>query len=382
LPKLRIKGTPDPIIEIDTQINIDVSGDNLESCFYSLDGGDSTTDIPLNDNGVGSFDIPSNTTGDFTLTVTGKNILDETTDETFSWKVVKTPKAVLSGVVDFMPVDSTQDITISGCSYYMYKIGDNWSEVFPVSETIQIKNTANDDYSYSLSVIGGNLEDFADGNPCWQSKEKPTTTSWKVYPVYSRESLDSVLEDKNDVSKPGVDGKNIYASYDENFVYFGYESQIEEDFTQGKKALCIAMWSNGAGNTERNEIRPVDYIDETEDSSQPIFSLNGQKLTHFLKVTFDTKTTGTTKFFRVSGGHWVETASAGIHVEIDKNGKCVLAAPRVLLASPDSEVKYVAYMRNYTSKSIYAVYPQVSNRTDNNVYAENMALMDFTTSAD
>jgi hypothetical protein len=142
------------------------------------------------------------------------------------------------------------------------------------------------------------------------------------------------------------------------------------------------MWSNGAGNTERNEIRPVDYIDETEDSSQPIFSLNGQKLTHFLKVTFDTKTTGTTKFFRVSGGHWVETASAGIHVEIDKNGKCVLAAPRVLLASPDSEVKYVAYMRNYTSKSIYAVYPQVSNRTDNNVYAENMALMDFTTSAD
>jgi hypothetical protein len=266
----------------------------------------------------------------------------------------------------------------------MYKIGDNWSEVFPVSETIQIKNTANDDYSYSLSVIGGNLEDFADGNPCWQSKEKPTTTSWKVYPVYSRESLDSVLEDKNDVSKPGVDGKNIYASYDENFVYFGYESQIEEDFTQGKKALCIAMWSNGAGNTERNEIRPVDYIDETEDSSQPIFSLNGQKLTHFLKVTFDTKTTGTTKFFRVSGGHWVETASAGIHVEIDKNGKCVLAAPRVLLASPDSEVKYVAYMRNYTSKSIYAVYPQVSDyRKDkyDNVNTSNMGFMNFKTSA-
>ncbi|MEE1289544.1 MAG: InlB B-repeat-containing protein, partial [Spirochaetota bacterium] len=349
LPKLRIKGTPAPIIEIDPPINIDVSGDNLESCFYSLDDGDSTTDIPLTD-GVGSFYIDSGTTGDFTLTVTGKNILNETTDKTFNWKVVKAPKAVLSGVVDFMEADSTQDITVSGCDYYMYKIGDeDWSKVFQVSQPISIKNTAHDTNSYNIYVIGGHTQTYSDENFIWQSKDKPSKTSWNIYPVYSGESLDSVLEDKNKVSgSSGVDGKNIYASYDDNFVYFGYESQIEEDFTQGKKALCIAMWSNGAGNTDRNEIRPVDYIDETEDSSQPIFSLNGQKLTHFLKVTFDTKTTGTTKFFRVSGGNWVETASTGIHVEINKDGKCVLAAPRVLLASPDSEVKYVVYMRNYT----------------------------------
>jgi hypothetical protein len=268
----------------------------------------------------------------------------------------------------------------------MYKIGDgDWSKVFQVSQPISIKNTANDTNSYNIYVIGGHTQTYSDENFIWQSKDKPSKTSWNIYPVYSGESLDSVLADKNKVSgSSGVDGKNIYASYDDNFVYFGYESQIEEDFTQGKKALCIVMWSNGAGNKERNEIKPVDYIDETEDSSQPIFSLNGQKLTHFLKVTFDTKTTGTTKFFRVSGGHWVETASAGIHVEIDKNGKCVLAAPRVLLASPDSEVKYVAYMRNYTSKSIYAVYPQVSDyRKDkyDNVNTSNMGFMNFKTSA-
>jgi hypothetical protein len=350
-----------------------------------LDGGDSTTDIPLNDNGVGSFDIPSNTTGDFTLTVTGKNILDETTDKTFNWKVVKAPKAVLSGVVDFMEADSMQDITVSGCDYYMYKIGDgDWSEVFQVSQPISIKNTANDTNSYNIYVIGGHTQTYSDENFIWQSKDKPSKTSWNIYPVYSGESLDSVLADKNKVSgSSGVDGKNIYASYDDNFVYFGYESQIEEDFTQGKKALCIVMWSNGAGNKERNEIKPVDYIDETEDNDQPTFELSNQKLTHFLKVTFDTKTTGTTKFFRVSGGNWVETASTGIHVEINKDGKCVLAAPRVLLASPDSEVKYVAYMRNYTSKSIYAIYPKVPDRTDNSthVHTSNMEVMNFKTSA-
>lgn len=387
-PKLRIKGISSSIFKIDTEINIDVSGDNLESCFYSLDGGDSTTDILLANN-AGAFKLGNDTTGDFTLTVTGKNILDETTDKTFNWTVVETPVAVLSEIIDFMEIGTTQNITVSECDYYMYKIGDDeWSEVFPISKQISIENIANDINTYNIYVVGGSTDTYSDDSIFWQSKEKPTTTSWKVYPVYSGESLDSVLEDKNDVSKPGVDGKNIYASYDENFVYFGYEAQEPEDLSAGVKALCIAMWSNGAGNTERNEIRPVDYIDETEDSSQPIFSLNGQKLTHFLKVTFDTKTTGTTKFFRVSGGHWVETASAGIHVEIDKNGKCVLAAPRVLLASPDSEVKYVIYMRYYAkdseenTPSIYAVYPQVSNRTDNNVYAENMALMDFTTSAD
>ena len=380
-PKLKIKGTPASIIKIDTKVNIDVSGDNLEFCFYSLDDGDSTTDIPLTD-GVGSFsfNIESDVIGDFTLTITGKNKLDETTDKTFNWKVVKTPKAVLSDVVDFMPVDSTQEITISDCDYYMYKIDDNWSEVFPVSQQISVVNIAN---SYDIKVIGGSTDTYSDDSIFWQSKEKPTTTSWKVYPVYNGESLGSVLEDKNDVSKPGVDGKNIYASYDENFVYFGYEAQEPEDLSVGVKALCIAMKSTGK---DRYGIKPVDYIDETEDNSQPTFSLNSESLTHFLKVTFDTNTTGTTKFFRVSEeGHWVETASAGIHVEIHENGKCVLAAPRVLLASPASEIRYVVYMREYDSKSIYAVYPEVSDSRENNeapVYTSNMKVMKFTTSAD
>ena len=379
-PKLKIEGIPDSIIKIDTEVNINVSGDNLESCSYSLNDGDSK-EITLTDN-AGKFTIKNNTAGDFTLTITGKNKLDETTEETFNWTVVETPVAKLSEVTDFMPIGSMQDITVSGCDYYMYKIGDeDWSDIFPVSEQISIENIANDINTYNIYVIGGNSATYSDVD--WQSKEKPTTTSWKVYPVYSGESLDSVLEDKNDVSKPGVDGKNIYASYDENFVYFGYEAQEPEDFTQGVKALCIAMKSTGK---DRYGIKPVDYINETEDNSQPTFSLNSESLTHFLKVTFDTKTTGTTKFFRVSEeGHWVETASAGIHVEIHENGKCVLAAPRVLLASPASEIRYVVYMREYDSKSIYAVYPEVSDyRKDkyDNVNTSNMGFMKFTTSAD
>ena len=379
-PKLKIEGIPDSIIKIDTEVNINVSGDNLESCSYSLNDGDSK-EITLTDN-AGKFTIKNNTAGDFTLTITGKNKLDETTEETFNWTVVETPVAKLSEVTDFMPIGSIQDITVSNCDYYMYKIGDgDWSDIFPVSEQISIKNIANDINTYNIYVIGGNSGTYSDVD--WQSKETPTTTSWKVYPVYSGESLDSVLEDKNDVSKPGVDGKNIYASYDENFVYFGYEAQTTEDFTQGVKALCIAMKSTGK---DRYGIKPVDYINETEDNSQPTFSLNSESLTHFLKVTFDTKTTGTTKFFRVSEeGHWVETASAGIHVEIHENGKCVLAAPRVLLASPASEIRYVVYMREYDSKSIYAVYPEVSDyRKDkyDNVNTSNMGFMKFTTSAD
>ena len=381
-PKLKIEGIPDSIIKIDTEVNINVSGDNLESCSYSLNDGDSK-EITLTDN-AGKFTIKNNTAGDFTLTVTGKNKLDETTEETFNWTVVETPVAKLSEVTDFMPIGSgsIQDITVSNCDYYMYKIGDgDWSDIFPVSEQISIENIANDINTYNIYVIGGNSDTYSDVD--WQSKEKPTTTSWKVYPVYSEESLDSVLEDKNDVSKPGVDGKNIYASYDENFVYFGYEAQEPEDLSAGVKALCIAMKSTGK---DRYGIKPVDYINETEDNSQPTFSLNSESLTHFLKVTFDTKTTGTTKFFRVSEeGHWVETASAGIHVEIHENGKCVLAAPRVLLASPASEIRYVVYMREYDSKSIYAVYPEVSDyRKDkyDNVNTSNMGFMKFTTSAD
>ena len=384
LPKLRIKGTPAPIIEIDTPINIDVSGDNLESCFYSLDGGDSTTDILLNDDSVRSFDIPSDTTGDFTLTVTGKNILDETTDETFNWTVVETPVAKLSEVTDFMPIGSTQNITISNCDYYMYSLDkNNWSEVFPISKQISIENIANDTNTYNIYVVGGNTDTYSDIN--WQAKDTPTKKSWKIYPVYDRASLDTVLNDTNKVSGSGVNGKNIYAAFDENFVYFGYESQTAEAFSQGEKALCIAMRSNGAENATRNGIEPVDYIDETKDNAQPTFELNNQPLSHFLKITFDSATSGIAKFFMVNGGQWKETASEGIHFEIKEEGKCVLAIPRMLLAAPDAEVKYVVYMRNYTSKTIYAIYPEVSDyRADNyaNVYTSNMDVMDLAPSSD
>ena len=384
LPKLRIKGTPAPIIEIDTPINIDVSGDNLESCFYSLDGGDSTTDIPLNDDSVRSFDIPSDTTGDFTLTVTGKNILDETTDKTFNWTVVETPVAKLSEVTDFMPIGSTQNITISNCDYYMYSLDkNNWSEVFPISKQISIENIANDTNTYNIYVVGGNTDTYSDIN--WQAKDTPTKKSWKIYPVYDGASLDTVLNDTNKVSGSGVNGKNIYAAFDENFVYFGYESQTAEAFSQGEKALCIAMRSNGAENATRNGIEPVDYIDETKDNAQPTFELNNQPLSHFLKITFDSAISGTAKFFMVNGGQWKETASEGIHFEIKEEGKCVLAIPRMLLAAPDAEVKYVVYMRNYTSKTIYAIYPEVSDyRADNyaNVYTSNMDVMDLAPSSD
>lgn len=385
LPKLRIKGTPAPIIEIDTQVNIDVSGDNLKSCFYSLDGGDSTTDIPLANN-AGAFKLGNDTTGDFTLTVTGKNMFDETTDETFNWTVVETPVAVLSEIIDFMEIGTTQNITVSECDYYMYKIGDGeWSEVFPASKPISIKNIENETNSYKIYVIGGHTETYSDENFIWQSKDKSSEASWNIYPVYSGESLDSVLADKNKVSGDGVNGKNIYASYDDNFVYFGYESQTEENFSTGVKTLCIAMRSSGASSKARRYgISPVDYIDETIDSIQPTFELSNQELSHFLKITFETSNTGTAKFFMVDDGDWVETASTSIHVEINEDGKCILAAPRALLASPDSEVKYVLYMREYDSKTIYAIYPEPENREDNSkpVYTSNMDVMKFTTSAD
>ena len=144
------------------------------------------------------------------------------------------------------------------------------------------------------------------------------------------------------------------------------------------------MRSNGAGNATRNGIKPVDYFDETEDNTQPTFELSNQPLSHFLKITFDSATSGTAKFFMVNGGNWIETASEGIRFEIKEEGKCVLAIPRILLTAPDAEVKYVVYMREYDSKAIYAIYPKVENRTDNhaNVYTDKMDIMDLTPSSD
>lgn len=379
--KLNISGIPNQIIKIGTDIIIDVSGDNLASCSYVLND-EASVDVILIE-GMGKIFRPADKIGDFELTITGKNILDETTDENISWSVVTSPVAKLSGVVDFMAVGSKQVITVSDCQYYMYRIkegssDDSWSQVFPVEEKISIENKANSGYSYTVDVIGGTSETFSDDSAIWQSEAKPTSVSWKIYPVYDGASLDSVLKPANKVSGSGVSGKNIYATYDDNFIYFGYESQTTQQFSKGTNALCIAMKSSGAGNKTRYGIKPADHLNETEDNAQPTFELSNEPVSHFLKISFDSDVSGTAKFFSVNGGKWIESASAGIQFEVNKNGKCVIAVPRVLLASPNSELRYVIYMRCYSSKTIYAIYPKESDSRANDyagVYTSNIAVM-------
>ena len=381
--KLNVSGIPNTIIRKDASINIDVSGDNLESCFYVLND-NAPVDIDLT-NDAGKIFMIADEVGDFTLKITGKNILDETADENISWSVAERPIAKLSGVIDFMAVGTTQNITVSDCKYYMYKIkdssDDSWSAVYSVDEEIAIENKADNGYSYTIDVIGGMTDTFSDDALLWQSETKPTSASWKVYPVYSGASLDSVLKPANKVSgSSGVSGKNIYATYDDNFVYFGYESQTTQRFSAGNNALCIVMKSSGAGNKTRYGIKPADHINEQEDASQPTFELNNEPVSHFLKISFDTDESGTAKFFSVDGGKWIESASAGIHFEVIKSGKCVIAVPRVLLASPNSELRYVIYMRCYSSGTIYAVYPKESDSRDSDdkpVYTSNIAVMEI-----
>lgn len=379
--KLNISGIPNQIIKIGTAINIDVSGDNLASCSYVLND-EASADVELT-NGAGKISGTADKIGDFKLTITGKNILNETTDENISWSVVTSPVAKLSGVVDFMAVGSTQVITVSDCQYYMYRVkegssDDSWSKVFPVEKEISIENKADSGYSYTVDVIGGTSETFSDDRAIWQAKTTPTSVSWKIYPVLDGVSLDSVLRDENKVSGSGVSGKNIYATYDDNFIYFGYESQEVQQFSKGTNALCIAMKSSGAGNKTRYVIKPADHLNETEDNAQPTFHLNNEPVSHFLKISFDSDVSGTAKFFSVNDGKWIESASAGIKFEVNKNGKCVIAVPRVLLASPNSELRYVIYMRCYSSKTIYAVYPKESDSRANDyadVYTINIAVM-------
>lgn len=381
--KLKVSGKPNSVIGKGATVNIGVTGDNLESCFYTLNDGstDSSADVELTD-GAGKIDMTADTVGDFRLTITGKNILDETSDEIISWKVVEYPIAELSGVIEYMEIGTTQNITVGDCKYYKYKINDGeWSAVYPVDEKIAIKNEANSNNSYTIEVIGGNTETFSD-DLLWQPESEPTRASWKVYPVYGGELLGTVLQPGNKVSGDGVSGKNIYATYDDNFIYFGYESQTSQNLSVGNNALCIAM---RAGGDTRSGIKPIDLINEQDDNSQPGFELSNEPVSHFLKISFDTAESGTAKFFGVKGGNWRESASIAISFEIHKDGKCVVALPREILASPDSEIKYVIYMRCYDSKTIYAVYPKESeHRNDETkpVYTNNIAVMKIEKSAE
>ena len=354
LPKLRIKGTPAPIMEINTEINIDVSGDNLESCFYSLDGGDSTTDIPLANN-AGTFTINNDATGDFTLTITGKNILDETTDKTFNWKVVKAPKAVLSEIPQSLDSDTTFDITVSECDYYKYCLNsDEWSDVLESTTPIKIENLVANE-TYTLKVIGGKNSEYDENNFEWQSKETPTTVTWQLPSI----SLSDVLHPNYMVAE-NIDGKNLFATYDDNFVYFGYyDKENKQQFCyDGTEitALCVGIYSD----TKESEIFNLNGIDQAENENQPSMTVNSQSLSHFARIVFDSETSGKVSFYTVKNSKWVKTTSVSIATKIMKGGQCAIAIPRSALNNPKSEVKYVIYMRDYKSRKIYAGYPDVT----------------------
>lgn len=368
-PKLKIKGIPDSIIKIDTEVNIDVSGDNLESCFYSLDGGDSTTDIPLANN-AGAFTLPGNdTTGDFTLTVTGKNILDETTDKTFNWKVVKAPKAVLSEIPQSLDSDTTFDITVSECDYYKYCLNsDEWSDVLESTTPIKIKDLVANE-TYILKVIGGNIETYEENGFNWQSKETPTTVTWQIPSI----SLGDVLSTAYKVTgDEGIDGKNIYAHSDNNFIYFGYLDQKNEqqfcynDLTK-ITALCVGIYSD----TKESEIFNLNGIDQDGNKNQPSMTVNSQKLSHFVRIVFDSETSGKVSFYTVKESNWVETTSVSIATKIMKGGQCVMAIPRSLLNNPKSYIKYVFYIRDYYKAKIYAGYPDVTLNDSGDYRIEN-----------
>ena len=365
-PKLRIKGISSSIFKIDTEINIDVSGDNLESCFYSLDGGDSTTDILLANN-AGAFKLGNHTTGDFTLTVTGKNILDETTDKTFNWTVVETPVAVLSEIPQSLDSDTTFDITVSECDYYKYCLNsDEWSDVLESTTPIKIENLVANE-TYTLKVIGGKNSEYDENNFEWQSKETPTTVTWQIPSI----SLGDVLSTAYKVTgDEGIDGKNIYAHSDNNFIYFGYlDQKNEQQFCYDKEknkitALCIAIWSDADSTPS---IYKLDGIDQAGNENQPTLTINSQALTHFVRIVFDSETSGIPAFYKINNNKWIETDSSYINFKVMEGGQCAIAIPRSALNNPKSEVKYVIYMRDYKSGKIYAAYPTVSN-SDNNYF--------------
>lgn len=366
-PKLKIKGIPDSIIKIDTEVNIDVFGDNLESCSYSLNDGDSK-EITLTDN-AGKFTIKNNTAGDFTLTITGKNKLDEITEETFNWTVVETPVAKLSEVPKVIESDAIFDITVSECNYYKYCLNsEEWSDVLKSTEPIKIKNLAAGE-SYTLEVIGGKNEIYEENNFDWQSTENPTTITWQTPGI----SLGDVLSTTYKVTDDkGIDGKNIYAHSDDNFVYFGYlDQKATQEFCYSNltkiTALCIAIWSD-ANNTP--SIYKLDGIDQAGNENQPTLTINSQALTHFARIVFDSETSGIPAFYKINNNKWIETDSSYINFKVMEGGQCVIAIPRSALNNPKSEVKYVIYMRDYKSGKIYAAYPTVSN-SDNNYFINN-----------
>ena len=366
-PKLKIKGIPDSIIKIDTEVNIDVSGDNLESCSYSLNDGDSK-EITLTDN-AGKFTIKNNTAGDFTLTITGKNKLDETTEETFNWTVVETPVAVLSEIPQSLDSDTTFDITVSECDYYKYCLNsDEWSDVLESTTPIKIKDLVANE-TYILKVIGGNIETYEENGFNWQSKETPTTVTWQIPSI----SLGDVLSTAYKVTgDEGIDGKNIYAHSDNNFIYFGYLDQKNEqqfcynDLTK-ITALCVGIYSD----TKESEIFNLNGIDQDGNKNQPSMTVNSQKLSHFVRIVFDSETSGKVSFYTVKESNWVETTSVSIATKIMKGGQCVMAIPRSLLNNPKSYIKYVFYIRDYNKAKIYAGYPDVTLNDSGDYRIEN-----------
>lgn len=366
-PKLKIKGIPDSIIKIDTEVNIDVSGDNLESCSYSLNDGDSK-EITLTDN-AGKFTIKNNTAGDFTLTITGKNKLDETTEETFNWTVVETPVAVLSEIPQSLDSDTTFDITVSECDYYKYCLNsDEWSDVLESTTPIKIKDLVANE-TYILKVIGGNIETYEENGFNWQSKETPTTVTWQIPSI----SLGDVLSTAYKVTgDEGIDGKNIYAHSDNNFIYFGYLDQKNEqqfcynDLTK-ITALCVGIYSD----TKESEIFNLNGIDQDGNKNQPSMTVNSQKLSHFVRIVFDSETSGKVSFYTVKESNWVETTSVSIATKIMKGGQCVMAIPRSLLNNPKSYIKYVFYIRDYYKAKIYAGYPDVTLNDSGDYRIEN-----------
>ncbi|MBQ2294246.1 MAG: hypothetical protein II258_02595 [Spirochaetales bacterium] len=157
-----------------------------------------------------------------------------------------------------------------------------------------------------------------------------------------------------------IDGKNLFATYDDNFVYFGYyDKENKQQFCyDGTEitALCVGIYSD----TKESDIFNLDGIDQAGNKNQPSMTVNSQKLSHFVRIVFDSETSGKVSFYTVKESKWVETTSIGIATKIMEGGQCVMAIPRSLLNNPKSEINYVFYIRDYNKAKIYAGYPSVA----------------------
>ena len=129
-------------------------------------------------------------------------------------------------------------------------------------------------------------------------------------------------------------------------------------------ALCVAIWSDADSTPS---IYKLNGIDQDGNENQPTLTINSQALTHFVRIVFDSETSGIPAFYKINNNKWIETDSSYINFKVMEGGQCVIAIPRSALNNPKSEVKYVIYMRDYKSGKIYAAYPTVSN-SDNNYF--------------